>query len=727
MLSRAGLSFVLVCLAPTLRGQAPPGETWLYVALDGSDAGDGSEAQPFATLERARDEVRRRRSGGPVTIFLRAGIYNLPRTLQLTAQDSGTADAPIVWRNYPGEAVTLSGGATVSGFVPWRGSIRLADASAFIGTPFRQLFYAGARQILARYPNYATDNPYYGGWAYVRGQRVSMYADFPADSKRVLPYSDADARQWVRPEDGEVFIFPRYNWWNNIVRIGTVDAGARTITLAADTSYAIRPGDRYYVQGMFEELDAPGEWFFDPRNGRLYFWPPDGESAPGDLTVSVPMLRSIVNLNGTAYVTFRGLTLEHSAGTPIALTNTTGCLVAGNVIRNAGDYSGHGIGISGGSHNGAVGNDIYNIGANGIFVGGGDRITLTAADNYADNNDIHHTGVFYKQGVGISLGGCGNRASHNYIHDTPRFGIQFSGNNLVMEYNHLRRTSLETEDTGAIYTGGRDWISSRGSVIRYNYIHDTVGFGFENGRWVAPYFSWGIYLDDNAGGVDVIGNIVVRAPRGLINLHNARDTLIENNVFAGGTLQQVQWNGWTDRSSLWTSFYQGMLAGYNSVQGQPAWRQMRNMHIGPDRAVAAGLIMSGNVFRRNIVYSHTGLSSLFNTRNLPLDRNAWSENVYWNAGTPFTITLGGTPSSVSTTTWQTSVDFNTWRRGGPDAGTVIADPLFVDPASDDYRLREESPAWTLGFERIPIEHIGLYEDPLRASWPVAGAGAGRKP
>jgi hypothetical protein len=46
------------------------------------------------------------------------------------------------------------------------------------------------------------------------------------------------------------------------------------------------------------------------------------------------------------------------------------------------------------------------------------------------------------------------------------------------------------------------------------------------------------------------------------------------------------------------------------------------------------------------------------------------------------------------------------------------DPLFVDRAHLNFQLRPESPAWKLGFQRIPIEKIGLYRDDLRASWPV---------
>ena len=98
-----------------------------------------------------------------------------------------------------------------------------------------------------------------------------------------------NAGRWValrltapRPEEGEVFVFPRYNWWNNIIGIKGIDRDQRLITLGKDASYAIRPGDRYYVENLFEELDAPGEWYLDGREHALYFWPPS-------LLTGVPM------------------------------------------------------------------------------------------------------------------------------------------------------------------------------------------------------------------------------------------------------------------------------------------------------------------------------------------------------------------------------------------------------------------------------------------------------
>jgi hypothetical protein len=692
------------------------------VAGKGSDSAAGTIAAPFATLAHARDEIRVRKGkgqlSGPVTVFVRNGVYELTETLKFDQRDSSTATAPVVYRAYPREKPVLTVGGAISGFVPHKGKILKADVAAqgFRGIYFRQLFFEGRRQHLARYPNFDQSNPIAGGWAYAGGKPVPMGQNIEGENNHSFQYAAEDARQWANPERGEVFVFPRYNWINSIVRIKSLDPATHTVTLAADCSYAVRPGDRYYVQNLLEELDAPGEWYLDQQTSTLYFWPP---ADAREVTVYAPRLRTILELgNGTSYITFRGFTFQYFEGTAIALRGASHCLLAANTIRNGGDYSGSAVEVEGGDDNGVVGNDIYEIGANAVVIGGGDRITLTPANNYADNNYIHHVGVFYKEGVGVALNGCGNRASHNLIHDTPRMAILFSGNNLVIEYNHLRHANLETADTGIIGTGGRDWISSRGTVVRYNYMHDSLGYGLENGRWVSPHYSWGVYLDDNTGGVDVVGNIVARAERGLIHLHNGRDNLIQNNIFVGGKLQQAEFNGWSGKDSTWTSHLATMIEGYNSVKDQPAWRTMRNMDIGPEQAVLPdGLIMSGNVFDRNIVYWTGEGAKLFSGSKVPLNHNTWDHNLYWHSGLPLRIALGGA---------QGELDWDGWRRTGQDQHSVVADPLFVEPRNDNYRLRPNSPAFRVGFQPIPVDSIGPYKDPLRASWPITEAEGARE-
>ena len=599
----------------------------LYVAADGRADNPGTKEKPLPTLEAARDAARN--TPGTKTIFVRGGTYELAHTLTLDARDSG-----VTWRAYENEKPLVIGGRQISDFSAYKGSI--LKATGIKGVYFRQLFFDGQRQHLARYPNYDENNPYGGGWAYVDGKPAPMYKDIPGENKHTLQFKPSDVHQWAHPEEGEVFIYPRFNWWNNIVRIKSLDTASHALTLAGDCSYPIRPFDRYYVQNLFEELDAPGEWYLDKRDWTLYFWPPTPLAGK---PVYVPTMRTILEIgSGAKDVTFRGFNFECCEGNAISLKKTTNCLIAASSIRNVGDYHGSGVSINGGIRNGVVGCDIHDTGSDGISISGGDRITLTPAENYADNNYIHHIGVFFKQGVGISLTGCGNRASHNLIHDGPRFGIQFAGNNLVMEYNHIRHMDLETDDTGAIYTGGRDWIGSRGSVIRYNYIHDMVSYGHDEKAQAPrcpPEFAWGIYLDDNTGGVDVIGNIVARCSRASIHLHNGRDNFIDNNLFIEGGLSQIEYSGWTRSNRMWLTHLPTMIKGYESVAGQPAWKTMRHMELHPNDAVLPDdTVMAGNVLTHNIVFYQNPKAKLYAYRNLSFEHNRFDSNLVWHANLP---------------------------------------------------------------------------------------------
>ena len=58
-------------------------ETTLYVAPGGNDANPGTQAQPFATLEKARQAVRavNQQMQGDMVVVLRGGTYRIDRSL----------------------------------------------------------------------------------------------------------------------------------------------------------------------------------------------------------------------------------------------------------------------------------------------------------------------------------------------------------------------------------------------------------------------------------------------------------------------------------------------------------------------------------------------------------------------------------------------------------------------------------------------------------------------
>lgn len=720
-------SIILIVSAITLpllaeSATANSKEIAIYVSPQGNDAWSGANANPsaasgtgpLATLGQAKLKVRDilvARPNTPVTVYVRGGTYYLPETLELGDKDSGTAQTPVTYRSYPNETVVLSGARLISGFTPYKGEILKTDVSTqgLAGNYFRDLFFNGSRQNLARYPNFDAKNPATGGWAFADGTKIDKQTNIPNESKIQFTARSADIHAWAHPEEGEVFVFPRYNWWNNISQIASVDRNTRLITLKTQASYGIRPGDRYYVRNLLEELDAPGEWYLDKATNILYFWPP---SALANAKVEAPALQNIFKIDsGVSYVTLQGFTIEGSTKSAIVVANNTShCVIAGNIIRHAGDYSSNAVDVSGAA-NAVIGNDIYDVGASAIHITGGDVPTLVPAGNYADNNYIHHVGVDYKQGAGIFIEGVGNRASHNLIHDTPRFGILFFGNKHIIEFNHVRDTNLETEDTGAIYTHGQNWIGPRGSVIRGNYVHDTHGLDFATGVPVTPFYSWGIYLDDYSASVTVDGNIITGAYNAAINVHTGSFNNITNNILVDSRNAQLSYGGTKIDSPEWPSGLPHLVKNYSSIAQNPAWSGL------PDPQKAAlpdKTLMQGNNFNHNILYNRNPDSPLYHFYGFNPAYNSLDYNLIYNFNHP--VIADDNKESLSA--WQT--------RTGMDKNSRIDDPVFVDPAHGNYDLQSNSPAFTMGIKTTPMENIGPYQDARRASWPIAEAQGARE-
>ena len=220
------LLLAVLPLAAAAADQPPPAAgVRLHVSTAGNDAWSGTPAAPnqaetdgpLASLARARDEIRKRKAAGakgPFTVLVSAGTYLVPQTFTLGPEDSGTADAPVVYASGAAGNAVLIGGRKVAGFLPYKDRILKADLASqgLGGVYFRQLFFAGRRQHLARYPNYDPQNPYTGGWAYVEGKPVQLWATVPGENGHTLRMKPQDLRNWAKPAEAEVLIFPRYNW-----------------------------------------------------------------------------------------------------------------------------------------------------------------------------------------------------------------------------------------------------------------------------------------------------------------------------------------------------------------------------------------------------------------------------------------------------------------------------------------------------------------------------------
>ncbi len=691
-------------LAPAVSIWSAPAGPVVQVAVDGNDRWSGVPAAPnagrtdgpFATLARARDEVRAMKaaSGLPrgATVVVHGGVYRLGEPLVLGPADSGQADAPIVYAAAPGERVLLRGSVVLQGWHHFRGGIWQASVPADLREiRFWQLYYRGHRQVLARTPNRDPQHPRSGGFSYVAKEvGEGSKADFGYNPARL------DPARWSKPTEARVHVWPWRNWNQDICPIKSVDLPGHVITLAQPARYLLIEGNRFYVDNLMEELDAPGEWYYDKQAGQVYFWPPDGAD-PTD-GVAVPVLDDLITVKGdptsgafVSHVQFRDFDLAETCSSLMVLGRTAYCSVTRSTLTNCG---GNALQIcDAGHHNRVAGCDIHHVGGQAISLD--DAVDWThrpeghLAYNVIDNNHVHDVGdggdAWCAIGLLPSSGGNAshdNVVSHNLIHDTPRQGISFNGMGNVVEFNHVHHTNQEQSDTGAIGMGSRD-IYERGSIIRYNYVHDAGGYNMlKPGVWEYPHYCWGIYLDDYTSGVHVHGNLVVNTYRGGVMVHGGQDNVIENNIFIDGAAQQIQY-----------AFIDSLTKGRNPVH--------------PDKSM---WLMTGTKCIGNIFY-YTGLESNW------IRGTKWTQiiaesdrNVIWHGGRSLTISV---PGIFESTGW------DAWQQLGFDHHSVIADPLFVDAKRGDYRLRPDSPALKLGFKPLPVEQMGLYSSPERASWPVS--------
>ncbi|WP_050029372.1 right-handed parallel beta-helix repeat-containing protein [Verrucomicrobium sp. BvORR034] len=623
---------------PVLLGTSPiVAGAEFHVSFSGLDSAAGTADAPFATLTRARDAIRELRKKAalkePGRVVVHDGIYEMQQPLELDVVDGRSDGQPVTWEAAPGATPKFIGARKVSGWTAHEGNILKADVASLnlSKLQIRQLLLDGERQPLARYPNFDPANPLYGGWAFLT--ELPEGANEGHVWKREGYVKEADVRKWSRPEEVELFIFAQYGWWNFIEPVKSLDQVTRKLTLAKDCGYDLHPHNRYFFQNALEELDAPGEWYLDQKSATLYFWPP---KALDKAEVRIPVVESFIRMRaGVKGITVRGLSFLGCNGTAVTMEGTEDCLVTKCVIEHCGTMRGSGVSLQGGKNNRVERNEISYIGNTGVGVGGGDRKTLVPANNVVTNNHIHHVGVINKNAAGVGLGGVGNVVTHNLIHDGPRMGVQFSGNNLVIEYNHIHHVMLETQDGGGVYTGGRDWISSRGTSLKYNFIHDIVGVGQESAGLKVPFFAWGIYMDDNAGGLDIVGNIVARCSRAAIHLHNGRDHHILNNIFVDGGERQIEFNGWRPEHSYVKNHMTTMVEGWASVKDLPAWKGMRGMDIDPRNAFFPDqTMMSGNVTERNIVLWSKPELRYVDARNCMPEHNTCDYNLAWNGGQP---------------------------------------------------------------------------------------------
>ena len=560
-----------------------------YISTQGNDANDGTKNAPFLTFDRARRAVREMDKTGKktVTVAICAGEYSISQIL-FEEQDSGKANCQIIYKAHGGE-VTLNGGVTIPAehfrkvsdpnilrrlSDEAKANVYVADLTAlgltrqeignihafgayhtadkydgdWAGELHCELFVNDMRQTLARYPNgdqfLLTDKPVFtvGGsetestgtfapeWQSLRNPPSDILSVDEELSKRIASWQTLDG-VWM-------FGYWMYDWADASTPIAAFDAEKHTLSPKFVSKWGVKEGAPYYFFNVLEELDAPGEWYLDREEMKLYLYPA-GDIHSADIFLTVTQ-SSIIKVSGAKHITLDGFTLKGTrsdaidiSGDHITVQNCTVKNVAGTAM------------IMNGSHNIARNNHITHTGQGGIYLDGGDRETLTPGENAAENNLIHSWSEIYKTYCpAVQLKGVGNICRHNEMYDSPHVAVWYHGNDHLMEYNHIHHACRLTKDGGAIYAG-KNW-SYYSSVVRHNCIHDLGSKEFT---------ACGIYMDDAVSGQNIYGNLLVNIPGMAIQLGGGRDLTVKDNVIVACATTPISYDARAREGALFGGWF----------------------------------------------------------------------------------------------------------------------------------------------------------------------------
>ncbi|MBX3255198.1 MAG: PDZ domain-containing protein [Chitinophagaceae bacterium] len=660
------LSFIfLLALMPATA------QVQLYVAKNGNDKSPGSLHKPFKTVTRAV-EFAASHKNKDVTISLREGIYYIDKTITIHAAKFQPASLQIT--AYNNENVTISASKQLSlQWKPWKNGIYMANVPA--GISFERMYINNTLQPLARYPNYDSTARIFHGTA----------ADAIAPER---------VKKWKDPMGGYIHALHAYEWGGFHYRITGVDSeGNVQMEGGWQNNRPNKMHEKYrFVENIFEELDAPGEWWLDRNKNILYYYPSQGIDITKAI-VTVSQLKNSIELKGTEtnplrHIGISGIRFAHNErsfmdtkepllrsdwtiyrGGAILLDGTENCKIADCVFEGIG---GNAIMVSNyNKYDTITGCHIYNTGANAVcFIGDTkavrspsfgyenfvpyeqlDKTPGPLTNNFPQNcivtdNLFHDLGDIEKQATGVQIQVASEiTVSHNSIYQTSRAGINigdgaFGGH--IIEFNDVFNTVRETGDHGSFNSWGRDrfWAPGRKYMDSLAAAHpelilldaqkQTI---IRNNRFRCDH-GWDIDLDDGSSNYHIYNNLCLN---GGLKLREGFYRIVENNIMINNSFHPHVW-----------------------------------------------FANSGDVFERNIVMK----------KYAPIQVNDWGGRINNNLF-PDTAALHDAQSR------------------GTDKNSIAGDPLFVNPTNGDYTVAPNSPALKLGFKNFPMNEFGVQKPSLK--------------
>ncbi len=661
---------------------------------------------PIRTLSEGLREARNHKAN----VIVHAGTYYLPETLVFTSEDSGTE-----CRAAEGEKVVISGASLLElNWEPYKDGVMQAKTPPDL--VFDQLFINGQLQHMARFPNYDPSA--------MKPKRFGAGANADPDAPKFNgasrdSTSPERVARWMDPAGGYVHAMQGALWGSMHYRIlGKKADGALDLEGGWQNNRPDKGAhkDFRFVENVFEELDAPGEWFHNAKTNHLYFYPPKDVDLK-TANVEIVRLRHLFEFKGTKEhpvksVSLRGITFTAAGRTFMenkeALLRSDWTIYRGGAVYLQGaedciiedcnfeQLGGNAIFISGYNRSLTVrGCLIRECGANGVAIVGDPKAVRSPMFSWGPGNPysggkpqlepheidrtpgpltedypakclvedclITRIGRLEKQSACVEISMAQDiTVRHCSAYEVPRAGINIGdgcwGGHLI-EFCDVFDTVCETGDHGSFNSWGRDryWSGSETFLKRLNAVAPIAELAF----------------------ADVIKPISLRNNRWRC------DFGFDVDLDDGSTNYQISNNLMLGRGLK-------LREGFRRIV-------RNNIIVNNGMHPHCWYPSSEDVFTQNIVmrpYSPAAMQTELWGR--PEDRNKWGKEIDRN---------------LFTTTEADRIKF---APNGCDAHSLVGEPMFVDPLKGDFRVKEGSPALLLGFKNFPMDQFGVTSPRLKA-------------
>jgi len=484
-----------------------------------------TDGRHFYSLAQAVQAARKAGTQKKRIIRISAGQYMMDETIRLDEQDNN-----LTIKAAPGDKPVLYGGRRITG---WKKDGKFWSAKIDKNRHFRLLEVNGRFAERARYPSQ-------GYLKHLSTCELKWLSTVEGGwNKKPTPqqllemkYKHGDIPENMDLHNAEITLF--HMWDETLVGIKSRDKKNNILKFSHPVAWPVGGWDthRYVLWNVREGMTEPGRWYLDGTEGKLYYWPMEGEKI-ADLKVIAPRLKRIFRIEKAKNVTIKGLTIR-STNTKImvggfgakwfdgaiSLADVRKCTFENLDISNVSNHAIKGTGRQ------------VTIRRCHLHHTGAAAIRFIGSHSLIQNNRIHDVGLIYPSAIALYVNVTDPNAKKewkagkdegyvkitgNVIYDVPYTALACGGSDTQITSNRIWHAMQVLGDGAGIYI-----TFCKNLILKGNFVSDIgIGRGFGTSAY---------YLDELTDNALVEGNLAVNVNRPL-HCHLCTKNTIRNNVF----------------------------------------------------------------------------------------------------------------------------------------------------------------------------------------------------